>query len=782
MAAGFWRRVAAAWIDLSLLYATSSFLIAVAATLGLRLALEPVGLVLGAGYGVFALNAWGRTAGKRLLNLEVVARNGGHLPLIAIVIREVIGKWGLLVAAPALVGRLLLGTTWVPTAFDLLAILALGLITAVGHALTGSVWYDQLARTRVIRSAVDAAGSSLAFLTVAAMAVLGMATKGLETAIQGHVPSRTLLYHRMGSVQPYLGYLQKPHANAKDYVLGLFDRYDVVVLCEREHSEMTQWDFIYDVVSDPRFSRRVGHVFTELGQTGMQSYLDEFMAADGLSEREVNERVLHVLRNWSVWPRWNRVNFPSYLSRLYALNRSLPPEQRIRHHLTDVGTDWSSLTADDMPRHWRALAHRDGDMARVVLEEMKRLDSAGRPAKGLVVMNFRHAFDLTAGAAGAARHNTFEFLRDALGRRVANVRINESFLWPTAGGLWDAAFTRLGNQPVGFDLAGSPFGEEPFDLVPWAPQVRGRLTYQQVFTGFVFVQPPRAQYSLDGIPGYYAGWEDEARRRASLVGPDYLKMVEKEIALEKRGKVPVRAPHVAFQVESGVEAVLGGGCSLGFVVGLAAFLLRHRDRAPLPQARTAPVPAARRIRWRWWLALAAAIVGAVSIHEIGHCVVAWMNGYVAIPTPAKEYLLSSPTPAVQKWIDLGGVVGSVVTLLGAMAWLRRRPDATRSALLAGALTLPGAYALRFWLAGRGHDGTEFQEAQAALGLSPSGHALDWFFVGLVVTAVGFWIWHTRPRLSLRLVGRVLLGAVTALLVLVVLQVTNNAVFDPLLQR
>jgi hypothetical protein len=108
-------------------------------------------------------------------------------------------------------------------------------------------------------------------------------------------------------------------------VLGLFDRYDLVVLCEREHSEATQWDFIYDVVSNPRFGQQVGQVFTELGQTGMQSCLDEFMATDGLSGREVNERVLYIMRTWAVWPRWSRVNSPTYLMRLYALNQPLPP-------------------------------------------------------------------------------------------------------------------------------------------------------------------------------------------------------------------------------------------------------------------------------------------------------------------------------------------------------------------------------------------------------------------------------------------------------------------------
>ena len=50
-----------------------------------------------------------------------------------------------------------------------------------------------------------------------------------------------------------------------------------------------------------------------------------------------------------------------------------------------------------------------------------------------------------------------------------------------------------------------------------------------------------------------------------------------------------------------------------------------------------------------------------------------------------------------------------------------------SAVLADAIAMPGMYTLRFILTDRRHDATEFQEAQSALGLSYSGHSLDWIF-------------------------------------------------------
>jgi di/tricarboxylate transporter len=97
------------------------------------------------------------------------------------------------------------------------------------------------------------------------------------------------------------------------------------------------------------------------------------------------------------------------------------------------------------------------------------------------------------------------------------------------------------------------------------------------------------------------------------------------------------------------------------------------------------------------------------------------------------------------------------------------------------MTAPGFYSLRFFLAGRGHDATEFQDAQAALGLSYSGHAADWLFIGLFITATVFWFWRTKTRVTLRLVGRLTAGVLVALLAVVLLQSINNAVFDPLFE-
>jgi hypothetical protein len=201
---------------------------------------------------------------------------------------------------------------------------------------------------------------------------------------------------------------------------------------------------------------------------------------------------------------------------------------------------------------------------------------------------------------------------------------------------------------------------------------------------------------------------------------------------------------------------------------------RHIPGTGLPASTATGV--STRVLWALFIG---AIVGSVFIHELGHCAVAWVYGHGAVPTPAKEYILSPIPSSLQNQVALGGVLGSVAALAGTLIWICRSPSAIGSALLAGAMTAPGFYALRFALFGRGHDGEEFQQAQAALGLSYAGHALDWGFAGLFLAATVLWFWRARRRLSLRLAGRLLIGGVVALTALVLLQSINNAVFDPI---
>lgn len=577
--AGFWKRLAAAWVDCFVIYTIATFASTLGSATGARIALEPLSMVVGVVYGTALLTRWGQTLGKMLVGISVTTKAGDKLSLRHVLLREVLGKWGIAVATPVALGRGLVGQAWVSTVYDALILLPVLPLQLLHYLIAKRAWYDQVAGTVVERTSGGRGRAKPAFATLMAAAALGVGTKATEFAANGWVPCRLALFQSMSSIAPYEAFLRRGQAKPVDYVISLFDRFDVVVICERLHPEGSQWDFIYEVVRDPRFIDRVGHVFTEYGQVGMQPYLDSFMATDGLAASEIHERVVHLMRHWPVWPVWINTNVYTYLTRLYALNQSLPPARRIHHHFTDVSVNWPGLTREEYWAYRRSLANRDEQMARHVFAEMGRLaESETTPPKCLVVTNYRHAFDLTERAPAAQRHNTFEYLKDAFGDRAANVLLNTRILFvaPIAGGVWDAAFEETGNRPAGFDFEGSPFGEDPFDLFPFRPGVKGRFKYRDVFTGLVYTHPREEQYMQRGVPGYFAGFEEEALRRAMLIGEDYRRTVEVLIDEEEKGQVPVKDAVPDRLIESLVDLSLVGVTGAGLLIGAGVFALGRR--------------------------------------------------------------------------------------------------------------------------------------------------------------------------------------------------------------
>lgn len=575
--AWLWRRLAATWVDSFVIYAIAAFLITIAAIMRIRFALEPLYMVLAAVYGT-ALLAWrGQTIGKMLLGITVSTKTGARLSLRVALVREVLGKWVITVAMPVTLGRALVGQAWVSTAYDMLILLPVLLLLLVHYLIAKRTWYDQLAGTNVGR--VTAPGGRVwpVLVTLIGAAILGLGTKAMEFKVQDWIPCRLAIYRSMRSTGPYAAFLKQGQATPVDYVIGLFDRYDVVVLCERMHPEGSQWEFIYEVLQDPRFVERVGHVFTEYGQVGMQAYLDNFMATDGLDASEIQERVVHIMRNWAIWPAWTNTNFYTYLTRLYALNQSLPVDRRIQHHFTDMSVNWSDLTkVEDYQAYRSSWENRDERMAQSVIEKMGRLaESRSTPPKCLVVMNYRHAFDLTGRSPEVNRFNTYEFLKDTFGNRAANVLLNTRILIsvPIAGGLWDAAFEETGNRPAGFDFEGSPFGKDPFDMFPFNPTIKGKLKYRDVFTGLVYAHPLDDQYLQSGIPGYFEGFEEEVLRRARLVSEDWPRQIEYLIYMEKTGDVARKSELIGHKIETLLELCLLGLNGVGLMIGVGTIAL-----------------------------------------------------------------------------------------------------------------------------------------------------------------------------------------------------------------
>ncbi|WP_167611488.1 hypothetical protein [Maribellus sediminis] len=167
---------------------------------------------------------------------------------------------------------------------------------------------------------------------------------------------------------------------------------------------------------------------------------------------------------------------------------------------------------------------------------------------------------------------------------------------------------------------------------------------------------------------------------------------------------------------------------------------------------------------------------SIYFHELGHCIPVWVKGIRAIPTPAKEYILETIPADLQQKVSLGGIIGTVLITLVVMVLFLVKKFKYSSAVLAGVLAMPGMYTFRFFLVGRGHDASEFQEAQAALGAAYEGHLIDCLFLALFLAGIALWIFKSQPKL--RITGRLAIGFVLTVIFVIIHQVVNNAIFDP----
>ncbi len=348
-----------------------------------------------------------------------------------------------------------------------------------------------------------------------------------------------VIFYQPQELLPYVSYLQSHARPAIEYTLQLFRTYDLVILAERTHPETTQWEFIYELTSHPEFSAGVGHIFTEYGSVRQQEALEQVLNTADLEEAALNQRCIELLRNFPLWPYgWHNSNIYEYLKKLHRLNRTLPADRRIALYFSDVPWQWEGKTPEDYAHYWSTeIPQRDRIMADRVIRRFREILQSSTPReKALVIMNTRHAFR-TGG------NNTADFLFQAFPGRTANVMLNMTALdlgglsgeyqgtynCPVRNGLWDAAFWKMGDVPLGFDFKGSPFGGDLFDLHTYFA-LSGNLRYENVFTGMVFYRPLSQHMVASSIPGYYdEPFKQTVWRRARLMPKDDCARIEESI-------------------------------------------------------------------------------------------------------------------------------------------------------------------------------------------------------------------------------------------------------------
>lgn len=364
-----------------------------------------------------------------------------------------------------------------------------------------------------------------------------------------------LVCQEINDIDKYVTFLETQNKSAKNYVLDLFNKYDIVVLCERNHCEMTQYDLIYDIVSSDYFKKNVGHIFTETGSIDNRENVLKFLKTKFTNQEEKLKQQLLVYRNIR-FPYWEKTNFYNFIGLVNTLNSTLIDEFKINIFVSDCRnpTKEETSSTEMFKKYFDSVidSNRDSIMASNIILTYDSLNQYSNRKKCLIIMNYRHAFSKSL----SRLKNVGHYLSENYKGRFANVYIN-SFAptWnveksdknkpkiyqnmtqiPIQDGKWDAAFKVAKKDNIGFDFNNSPFGSDYFDIWPFTNH---NLTYSDIFTGFVYYLPIDKHYESIGIKNIIDGYLDELYARnviwssAFNIKPNKKKDIKNSLKLRK---------------------------------------------------------------------------------------------------------------------------------------------------------------------------------------------------------------------------------------------------------
>lgn len=333
-------------------------------------------------------------------------------------------------------------------------------------------------------------------------------------------------------ITSYVSFVDQQKLSAKDYIISLFDQYDIVIFYERIHDELTQYELLTDLFADSRFYNKVGNIFMEIGGSNYNNEINKYLLAENLSPDQSNQKALEIQRKSSWYPLWDRYNYHYLLTSLYKTNKSLPTDKKIMLHPTDIAIDWKEIkTPSDIVT--KILSgpvqdSRDSVIANNIVSSILRINaSSSKRKKYFIILNSAHATRGVYSLGPFKIKSATTYIFEKFGEGVANVLLNAeslSNLYSTTAGLpetlpilkgkLDAAFELLGNDDRGFDIMGSPLEGQRFEGMTMQDST---LNNEQVFTGFVFYKSFPRQERVNGVPGLVdETFKPELERRYKL--------------------------------------------------------------------------------------------------------------------------------------------------------------------------------------------------------------------------------------------------------------------------
>jgi hypothetical protein len=157
-----------------------------------------------------------------------------------------------------------------------------------------------------------------------------------------------------------------------------------VALGEGDHNNEPGAEFRLRLLRDPRFPSVVNVVVVECGNALYQDVMDRFVAGEEVPYDTLKQVWQNTTQPSDVW---DHVCYEEFFRAVRALNRSVPPERRLRVLLGDPPIDWSKIHNAKEWRDFGRSSHgsRDGFPAELIQREV-----LARGRQALVVYGDMH--------------------------------------------------------------------------------------------------------------------------------------------------------------------------------------------------------------------------------------------------------------------------------------------------------------------------------------------------------------------------------------------------------
>ena len=520
--AGFWIRLLASWIDLLIIYAVLKlvFYILLIFHANLYFPFEFTFFLLFILYSFFAVSIKGKTIGKWLLGLEITDKTDNRLSIFRSFLREAIVKLFSFVV-------FFLGFLW------------------IGFSKRKKGWHDLIIGSKVEKTEPSSM-KTIAFKYVSVFSLLFIIGKPIiqnvilirnarQMELSEKLPalpfisrssSEVMDISQVKSDSSFINWLNINSKTPEDYAIETASKHQLTLFGEM-HENKDNLDFLNRIIPDLYYKAGVRCVAMEVMPATMNEKLRHLVNAPAF-DRELQMQIART----GPWTIWGYKEYWDVLETIWKLNKNLP-DDKLKMSIVGIDADWNgpdiALTfagkddaSENVPFYERfrifsslkdfpKWAYRDGIMAYNVKKEI--LDKG---IKGIVWIGDAHT-KLKCGTLNIQNNKPvslqarfglmlYEKYKDKIAQIVMwntmrNFLLSDDPPPSVLDSLFEGIMAKRNNQPAGFTIDGSPFGNL-HDTTAMFFNKYPALCLSDVMQGVIFFKPFKERREITWMQGY----------------------------------------------------------------------------------------------------------------------------------------------------------------------------------------------------------------------------------------------------------------------------------------